>query len=141
MADLGIRYANALFELSEEQGILSEYLEQARFLCDTLSNDQAISILTHPRISGEEKIAFLEKAFGGSIHTDLLSFLKLVVTKNRESFILPALEKLVDKILAKHNHTTARIISAVPLTDAEAKKTSGRTFKKTWKNCRFNSAC
>ena len=122
MADLGIRYATALFELSIENKNLSEFEEQARFLKDTLIVDGAISILTHPRISAKEKNDFLSKAYGGRIHHDMMGFLRLVVQKNRESFLVPALTKLVDMIRVHNNKTTARVVSAVPLTDEQAGK-------------------
>jgi len=120
VADLGIRYATALFEMSEESGLLGEYLEQAQFLRGTLQDEDALRILMHPRITADEKHAFLTKAFGETIHQDLFGFMKLVVTKNREAYLLPALDKLVDMIRARQNQTTAKVVSAVPLTDSQA---------------------
>jgi len=120
MADLGIRYANALFELSDEHGLLSDYLEQAQFLRSALKGEEALKILTHPRISADEKYAFLQKAFGGVVHSDLFNFMKLTVSKNREAYIVPALEKLIHMIRDRNNQTTARIVSASPLSDGQA---------------------
>jgi len=120
MADLGIRYASALFELSEENGLLSEFFEQAQYLRSTLTDENALSILTHPRITAAEKNAFLEKAFSGVLHSDLFNFLKLTVSKNREAFIVPALEKLIGMIRERNNQTTAKVVSATPLSDAQA---------------------
>ena len=122
MADLGIRYATALFELSSESGTLNEYQEQAEFLRDTLTADGALSILTHPRISAKEKYDFLKTAYGGIVHQDMMGFLKLVVSKNREAYLLSALNKLVDMIRVHKNQTTARVVSAVPLTYEQAGK-------------------
>ena len=120
MADLGIRYATALFEISQESGLLKDYLEQAQLICDSLRNEEALLILTHPRISADEKFDFLNKAFGSVIHQDLLGFIQLVIAKNREAFLLPALDKLVEMIKYHQNQTTARVVSAVPLTDEQA---------------------
>ena len=122
MADLGIRYATALFELSNESGTLLEYQQQAQFLCDTLTEEDAISILVHPRISANEKYAFLTKTYGDVIHQDLMNFMKLVVSKNREAFLVPALTKLIEMIRVHNNQTTAKVVSAVPLTDEQAGK-------------------
>ena len=122
MADLGIRYATALFELSSESGTLLEYQQQAQFLCDTLKEDNAISILVHPRISANEKYAFLTKTYGDAIHQDLMNFMKLVVSKNREAFLVPALTKLIEMIRVHNNQTTAKVVSAVPLSDEQANK-------------------
>ena len=122
MADLGIRYATALFEISQESGLTKEYLAQAQLLCDNFQDEEALLILTHPRITADEKFDFINKAFGGAIHQDLLGFIQLVIAKNREAFLLPALGKLVEMIKHHQNQTTAKVISAVPLTDAQAER-------------------
>jgi F-type H+-transporting ATPase subunit delta len=119
MADLGKRYATALFELSAEQGLLGLYLEQATYLRDTFAGEECKTFITNPRISGADKGAFLDKAFTGQIHRDLMGFLHLVVTKNREDYLLPALNALVEMIRRHQNQATARVVSAVPLTDEQ----------------------
>ena len=119
MADLGIRYATALFEISQEGGMLSDYLEQAQLVRDNIESEESQRVLTHPRISSDEKFAFLENAFGKNIHQDLLGFMRLVISKNREAYLLPALNKLVDMIKEYKRQTTAKVVSAVPLTDAQ----------------------
>jgi F-type H+-transporting ATPase subunit delta len=133
VADLGIRYATALFEMSEESGLLGVYLEQAQFLRDTLQDEDALRILTHPLIPADEKYAFLTEAFGKAIHQDLLGFMKLVIAKNREAYLLPALTKLVDMIKVRQNQTTARVVSAVPLTDVQAAQLAVTLSKKLGK--------
>jgi len=130
VADLGIRYATALFEISQESGMLKEYLEQAQLLRDNLQDEEALLILTHPRISAAEKFAFVSKAFDGQIHEDLMGFIQLVIAKNREAFLLPALVKLVDMIKQHQNQTTARVVSAVPLTDQQAEEITSILSKK-----------
>jgi len=119
VADLGIRYATALFEISQEGGMLSDYLEQAQLVRDNIESEESQRVLTHPRISSDEKFAFLENAFGKNIHQDLLGFMRLVISKNREAYLLPALNKLVDMIKEYKRQTTAKVVSAVPLTDAQ----------------------
>ena len=133
MADLGIRYANALFDISNESGLLDDYLEQAQLVRDNIADADAQHVLTHPRISSDEKFAFLQKAFGENIHQDLLGFMRLVVSKNREAFLLPALEKLIEMIKARKMQTTARVVSAVPLTDEQAAQLTTMLEKKVGK--------
>ncbi|MCL2355656.1 MAG: ATP synthase F1 subunit delta [Defluviitaleaceae bacterium] len=130
MADLGIRYATALFDISQENGLLDDYLEQARLIRDNIVDEDAQSILTHPRISSEEKFAFLQKAFEKNIHCDLMGFIRLVVTKNREAFLLPAVDRLIDMIKEYKRQTTAKVVSAVPLTDEQAAKLTTVLSKK-----------
>jgi len=130
VADLGIRYATALFEISQSGGMLKEYLDQAQMICDHLQEDDALLVLTHPRISADEKFDFFRKVFGDSIDQDLQGFVHLVISKNREAYLLPALEKLVEMIKYHQNQTTAKVVSATPLTDAQADKLAAVLSKK-----------
>ena len=114
MADLSTRYAKALFELSVERGLTEDYLEQAAFISGALEESE--HILTHPRIPRAEKYAFLDAAFKGRVHDDLLGFMHLTVTKDREEFMASALGALVEMIRRHQNYTTAKVVSAVALT-------------------------
>jgi len=72
MADLGIRYANALFDISQESGLLDDYLEQAELVRDNIRSDDAQRILTHPRISRSLRFCRLRL---GSIFTRICAAL------------------------------------------------------------------
>ena len=130
MADLGKRYATALFELSAEQGLLSQYLDQATFLRNTLQEEECKTFLAHPRVTGSEKSAFFNQVFSEHLHQDLMGFLHLTVAKNREAFLLPALNQLVEMIRAHHNQTTARVVSAVPLSEEQLAKMAAMLTRK-----------
>ena len=133
MADLGMRYATALFELSQENGLVNEFMEQASFLRENLMSQEALALLNHPRISAERKNAFLEDAFKQHVHPDLLHFMKLAIAKNRESFIIPALTALIDMIKVYNRQTTARVVSAVPLSDEQAGRLAALLSRKLGK--------
>jgi len=115
MANLATRYATALFELSLERGLVADYLEQAAFISTAVQDAECNRIITHPRIPEAEKFAFLDGAFAGRVHDDLLGFMRLTVTKNREEYLVPALDELVAMIRRHQNHTTAKVVSAVVL--------------------------
>ncbi|MCL2372210.1 MAG: ATP synthase F1 subunit delta [Defluviitaleaceae bacterium] len=117
MADLSIRYANALFEISGENRAYDEYLTQATNIIQLLQNPEAMLLLNHPRIKKKEKFAFIQKSFGED--NVLMGFVSLVITKNREAFLLPALQRLVDMIKRHQNKLTAKVTSAQPLTAAQ----------------------
>ena len=133
MADLGIRYATALFELSNEAGKTSDYLQQAKFIKDVLQEEEPQRVLTHPRVSAREKSAFLKEAFRDKVHEDLFNFMLLVVSKNRQAFLVPALTKLIDMINRHQNQITVRVGSAVPLTETQAGELTGMLSQKLGK--------
>jgi len=131
MAELGAVYASALFELfmetlaelpemSPRKEVEEGFLAQVVLLKDVLGEPECKSVMAHPLISGAEKQAFLRQALDGKIHADLMGFLSLAVTKNRETYIVPALGKLVDLIEKYQRKTTAKVISAGALDDAQS---------------------
>jgi len=115
MANLQTRYARALFELSLERGLTSEYMEQAAFLRDAINNHEYHRIITHPQIPQSQKADLIQSTFAGRVHDDLLGFMQLTITKNRERYLTPALDALVNMIRRHQKYVTARVISAVPL--------------------------
>ncbi|MCL2767708.1 MAG: ATP synthase F1 subunit delta [Synergistaceae bacterium] len=119
MAELSIRYANALFELSTENGILKESIEQAIFLRTELQNDECKRIVAHPRISTANKCEFFSNAFSGAINEHLLGFLYLVTARNRENFLIPALTAFIDMGNNYFRKTTAKITSATELDEGQ----------------------
>jgi F-type H+-transporting ATPase subunit delta len=138
VADLGIRYATALFDISQESGLLDDYLEQAELVRNNISDEDAQRVLTHPRITSDEKFDFLQKSFGEYVHQDLMGFMRLVVSKNREAFLLPALNKLVEMIKTHKLQTTAKVVSAVPLSDEQAAQLTAVLAKKLGKQVDIN---
>jgi len=119
MAQLSNRYATALFELSLEHGTLNDDIDQAILLRDTLREEDCHKVITHPRISMEEKRTFFEGAFSGQISQDLMGFLHLAVAKNREDQIVSVLSQFIDMGYNHIRRTTALVISAVPLKEKQ----------------------
>jgi len=139
MADLGVRYAKALFDLAIENRQTGEFMQQAQFLCNTFEGEEgALRILTHPLISASDKDAFVEKVYSGAVHQDLMGFMKLAIAKNRETFLLPALTKLVEMIKLHKYQLTARVVSAVPLSDVQLTKISQVLTSKLGKKVEIN---
>jgi len=138
MADLSVRYATALFQLSQESGELDTLLNEARFLYSALEKDNGISILTHPLISANEKQTFVDKAFDGRVRPDLTGFIRLTIAKNRETFLLPTFAKLVEMIKLHKNQITARVVSAVPLSDMQKSQIASKLSSKLGKEVDVN---
>jgi len=112
MGRLNVIYANSLFNIALEQGVVDDFYSQSIFLCETLGDKEFQQILIHPQIASEEKHKIFDKVFSGKIHADLLAFLYLVVDKNRETHLLPALKSLIKLIKQHKGIVTAKIMSA-----------------------------
>jgi len=125
MARLNAIYASALFDLAVESGADNEYVQQAILLRDALNNDECIRILKHPRIEAQEKFELFSKAFSGHINDNLMGFLHLVIVKNREAFLLPALAELIAMLEHFQGKATAKVLSATELRENQVAKLRG----------------
>ena len=119
MAQLSRRYGTAIFELALERGNLNESLDQALFLKDVLKEDDCKAILTHPRISSNEKKSFLDEAFKNHVSTDLMGLLHLSIDKSREEYIIPILTEFITMSKRSLRKATAVVVSAVPLKEEQ----------------------
>ena len=120
MERLSILYASALFDLALKNDAVDEFYSQATFLRDSLNDPECLRILVHPHISASEKHELFKKAFAGRVHKDLLGFLFLAADKNREAFLLPALNELLDLIKKHKKIVTAKVLSAAPYDEGQA---------------------
>ncbi len=131
MAKLEDRYANALLELSEENITLEEDLHQAILVRDTLKSEDVHGFLVHPHIPDAAKEEFFRNVFAGKLSERLLGFLHLMVRKNRESLILPALTEYIDRANRRLGKIEAKVVSAVALTEQQRESIHTVLSKKT----------
>jgi len=133
MERLSVIYASALFDIALDLNAVDEFYSQAVFLRDALGDDEFQHVLVHPQIPASEKQEIFRKAFEGKIHEDLLGFLYLTADKNREAFLLPALEGLIGFIERHNKIVTARVLSAAPYDGNQAEALREMLSKKLGK--------
>ena len=114
MAPLKDRHANALLEISEENGALEADLEQAVLVRDTLDSDDVQAFLSHPHISNSAKLEFFHSAFSGQISQQLMGFLQLMVRKNRERLIVPVLTEFIHRVNRRLGRLERRLSQLSP---------------------------
>ena len=120
MERLSNLYASAVFDLAKQRNLTDQFLSQAMMLHESLDDPDFHKMLLHPHIPASEKHRFFKAAFDGKLHEDLMGLLFLAADKNREAFLLPALDALIEMIRQYKNIVTARVSSAVSLNEAQA---------------------
>lgn len=114
------RYALALYETGEEKGKVDEYMEDLKEIVNLMKTDSDfLQIIKHPQISTSKKKQIFKNIFEGKIDEDLLSFLLLLIDKDR---ILHLEEKLneMEKIrLERSNTLIAEVKTVLPLMENE----------------------
>lgn len=119
MASLKKRYADALLELSKENGRLEKDLEEVIFLRDILEDADVQDYLVHPHILDSEKKEFFQKAFSDRISDNLMGFLYIVIDNNREFLIEPALTQYIEVANKSLGKIEAKVVSAKAFTDKQ----------------------
>ncbi|MGY4706838.1 ATP synthase F1 subunit delta [Candidatus Bipolaricaulota sp. J31] len=117
------RYAEALYGLAREEGILDRVGEDLALL-GALWNKlpDFARFLEHPLIPVGLKEEFFERALKGLIHPYTLNFLKLLAHKKRLAY-LPLIQRAFLKVAEKEGRLVSVLIkSAMPLTEKETAK-------------------
>jgi F-type H+-transporting ATPase subunit delta len=122
MAEIDIRYASAILEISEEAGTLDKTLEEAVFLHGALSDGEGMRIITHPHISAADTSSFITEMFSGKVQDHLLGCMHLMVEKNRAAYITTALAELISMIRKRKGLTEACVVSATEMSEAQLSK-------------------
>ncbi|MGL5352378.1 MAG: F0F1 ATP synthase subunit delta, partial [Clostridium sp.] len=114
------RYAIALYDVAEKKGKVQEYLKDLREICDIIdSNKEFHEVIKHPQIGTKQKKRTFINIFKGKIDEELLSFLLILIEKDRILFLREKLEQM-EKVDLEHKNTFKGYVkTTVPLKEEE----------------------
>lgn len=117
------RYALALYEVAEEKGKVQEYLQDLREICDLIDNNHDFyEVIKHPQINTRKKKQTFINIFKGQIDEELLSFLLILIEKDRILYLREKLNEMEKIDLERKNTLRGTIKTAVPLLPEELEK-------------------
>ena len=120
MTAIGKDYAVALFAIACEENSTRELWDALDRASTVFAENPALlSMLDAPALSQAERLAVLERVFGELLPSRVLSLLKLLAEKRRVSLLLDIRKEYRTLLDARESLTTAHVVSAVPLTNAE----------------------
>ncbi|QQY79179.1 ATP synthase F1 subcomplex delta subunit [Keratinibaculum paraultunense] len=110
------RYAYALFEAGLELNKLDEFKKDLEIIVHTLDMEPQIQdILSHPKISKNEKKDFVSNVFGKMVCQEMINFLYVIIDKRRESYFM-SISNEFKKLFNEHeNILEVTAITAVPM--------------------------
>ncbi len=115
------RYATALFELADSQGLLDQVASDLTTLKTmTHESEDFRRLLGSPVLSREEQgkaVSALSKAAGFSIPTT--NFLGLAAKNRRLFALLGVIDAYLGRLAARRGEISAKVASAVPLSQAQ----------------------
>lgn len=113
-------YAEALFGLGVENGLLDTLLEELNGMCEILGeNPQFVTLLGHPELDQKEKTAVFDRVFDGKISKELNGFCHLLLEKGRFGELFAIREDYEHRCLAYHKIGVVYVTSAEELSDAQ----------------------
>ena len=113
-------YAEALFGLGVENGLLDTLLEELNGMCEILGkNPQFVTLLGHPELDQKEKTAVFDRVFDGEISKELNGFCHLLLEKGRFGELFAIREDYERRCLAYHKIGVVYVTSAEELSDTQ----------------------
>ena len=120
MAQISKEYAEALFALACENGKECQYMAALGELGKIFEESpEYVEFLASPSIPLQERLNAIESAFVDAVPEYLLSWLELLCEKGRIGFFSECVKEYRALLNAKQSMVTAKVTSAVPLTDGE----------------------
>ncbi len=124
-------YADALFEVAQENGKLDEIHEQLDQVVDALSEHRELQVFFFsPYFTSTEKGEGISKAFVGA-EPELVNFLELLAEKHRMPAIF-TIRSIFDELWAEaRKRLEVTVTSAIELDDELLKRIGGEIEKRT----------
>lgn len=117
------RYALALYEVAEEKGKVEIFLDDLREIVEVMNNDEDfLKIIKHPEISISRKKKLFTKIFKDKVDDDLLSFLLILIEKDRILFLKEKLIEMEKIHLDRNNTLLANVKTVIPLDELQKKQ-------------------
>lgn len=117
------RYALAIYEVAEKKGKVDEYLNDLRSVCDLIDNNEDFQqVIRHPQVNTTKKKQLFTDIFKGKIDDDLLSFMIVLIEKNRILYLKEKLDQMEKIDLERKNIIKGVVKTAIPLLPEELEK-------------------
>lgn len=134
------RYALAIYEIAEKKGKVNEYLKDLREICDLIDNNKELKqVIRHPQINTTKKKQLFVDVFKGKIDEELLSFMIILIEKNRMLYLKEKLNQMEIIDLERKNIIKGIVKTAIPILPEELEKLKTIFEEKYDKTIIFNT--
>ncbi len=112
------RYAQAAFEIARERDSLEEWATDLALVGTVMTDPQAAAILSSTKVALADRYRLLEAILEG-IDPLVMNLARLLVAKGRVGIVSQVAEAYRDLVNEHSGIAHARVVTAVPLADAE----------------------
>ena len=137
-AHLALKYAQALFELAQENNMLDQVQQELAMVDETVTQYPDLGkLLYHPLVPAAVKKDTVQKIFAASVHEYVLHFLLLLVDKRRENYLSSIYHTFLNLVDEAKNIVTAQAVAALPLSTAQVQALQDRLSAVTGRQIRL----
>ena len=134
MTQTAKNYADALYDLARDEALAEEILPQITGAAELLGENEAyVRLLSAPNIPKPERVAALDQAFSGRVHTYVLSFLKLLCERGHIRELPACAGRFRGRYNEDHGILEATAVTAFPLRPELREKLARRLGELTGK--------
>ncbi len=125
---IGTVYAKALVAAAEKAGQSDQVVEELEEIVSEVFDKlpQVAAAFSSPRLAHEEKVAMLDKAFGGKVSVTTLNFLKVLSRHGRMGSIRATARSARKLLNEQRNRVEVEVRTAAALSDSQRKAISVR---------------
>lgn len=116
------RYASAVFQIALDRNQIDLWMDELRFLTDSLSNSEVLTIMDAPQISAARKMKFTRKIFDGFVSPIVLNLVSLLASRNVTYFISKIFEEFQEIVDVHRGIGRASVTTAVPIDQKDLTK-------------------
>ncbi|MDE6313804.1 MAG: F0F1 ATP synthase subunit delta [Lachnospiraceae bacterium] len=133
MAKLAAKtYGESLFELALEEDKIDLLLEEALFVQQILNqNKDLLRLMTHPKVSKEEKQQVTEQIFKGKVSDEMTGFLAILILKGRFKEVEGILAYFIAKVKEYKKIGVAFVTTAVELKEEQKQALTAKLLSTT----------
>ena len=140
MTQVGSVYGEALYTLALEEQISEELLGELTVLSQCFQeNSEFIRLLSSPNFSKQERCQILDDSFRGKIHAYVLNFLKILTEKGYMKYFQDCFKTFEDLYNRDNGILPVTAISAIALSDEQAKKLADKLSRATAKQVKLRN--
>lgn len=140
MAELvALTYSKALFEVSRENNILDDVLEEINFIKSTFEEEPDFyELYLSPSINTEEKKGIIKKVFGEKLSQEVVNFINVLLDKKRINSFIEISKEFIKLANDYKNIIEGTVYTAVQLKDNQLNEIEQKLSTVTNKNVKLN---
>lgn len=123
-------YGDALFSLALEENIIDQIWEETKAVRDAIvENPDFLSVINHPEVTLEKKIAILDEVFKQKVSTHMMGFFNVLIQKGRFNDIISILDYFDSQAKEYKNIGVVKVSTPIPLKDNQKEQVEKRLLE------------